>query len=507
MLQLLYDCIVEQHDLRLVVLAAFVCLFACFTAVNLLADAQVSSGTRRDLWHAAAATVFGVGVWTTHFIAELAYRPGIPIGYDITLTLLSIAVAVVLSWIGIAIVLRLGVRYLGGAVVGFAVGAMHYTGIAALRAPADLIWDPVMLAISVGTGAAMAAAAMEVLSPRPSLGNRSAATGLLVLAIVGLHFTGMAALTLRLDPAIDMPREVIAPELLAIAVAAGTALIITLGLACSFVDNRLAQRAIEENERLQRRVEERTVELRLLQGELVRSERLSALGQLTATIAHELRNPLSAIGNTVYALRQQTEEQGFDLSRPLDRIERSIKRCERIIFDLTDFTQMRPIETAPVAINAWLGALLDQPRFATGIRLERLFSSPDAFVAIDTERMQRAIGNLLENAEHAMSEPLPGNRPPRISVITRPQGDRLEIIIEDNGPGIAADVLPKVFEPLFSTKSFGTGLGLPMVKQIIEQHGGTVAIASSAAAGTRVTLRLPTAQAREMPAPAKELAA
>jgi signal transduction histidine kinase len=297
-----------------------------------------------------------------------------------------------------------------------------------------------------------------------------------------------------------MPQEVLAPNLLAIAVAAGTALIITLGLAGAFVDTRLARRTIEENERLHRRVEERTAELRHVQDELLRNERFSALGQLTATIAHELRNPLSAIGNTVYTLRQQVEAHGFDFDRPLDRIERSVSRCERIIYDLTDFTQMRPIEPAPVAIDAWLGALLDQPKFNAGIPIERRFSIPSPIVAIDPERMQRVIGNLLENAEHAMSEPLPGNRPPRIGVATRMQGGHLEIIVEDNGPGIPADVLPKVFEPLFSTKSFGTGLGLPTVKQIIEQHGGAIAITSTPATGTRVTLRLPSMPAQEIAA-------
>ncbi|HVA15214.1 MAG TPA: hypothetical protein VNF99_18340 [Stellaceae bacterium] len=71
MLRILYACLVEQHDLRLVALAGTVCLLACFTAVNLFADAQESTGRRRHLWHWAAATVFGAGVWTTHFIAEL----------------------------------------------------------------------------------------------------------------------------------------------------------------------------------------------------------------------------------------------------------------------------------------------------------------------------------------------------------------------------------------------------------------------------------------------------
>ena len=500
MLHTVYACLIEQHDLRLVFLAAVVCLFACFTAINLLADAQDSTGQRRLLWHGAAATVFGVGVWTTHFIAELAYRPGIPLGYDISLTLLSTAISVVVTWLGIWIVLRFGIRHVGGMVVGLAVGAMHYTGIAALRAPADLLWDPVMVAISVVAGAAMAAAAIEVLGPKPGLGNRVGATTLLVLSIVGLHFTGMAALTLRLNPAVEMPQEVLAPDLLAIAVAAGTALIIALGLIGSFVDNRLAQRAIEENERLQRRVDERTAELRQVQDELVHNERYSALGQLTATIAHELRNPLSAIGNTVYSLRRQIEAQGLALDRPLGRIERSITRCERIINDLLDFTQMRPLDPEAVAIDAWLGALLDQQKLGAGMRLERHFSAGGHMIDIDAERMRRVIVNLIENAVHAMGEALPDNRQPCIAVTTRLQGQRIEIVVEDNGPGIPFDVLPKVFEPLFSTKSFGTGLGLPMVKQIIEQHGGEIAITSTLAAGTRVTLRLPSTQTMEMAA-------
>jgi NO-binding membrane sensor protein with MHYT domain/anti-sigma regulatory factor (Ser/Thr protein kinase) len=496
MLRILYACLVEQHDLRLVGLAAVVCLFACFTAINLLADAQESSGKRRRLWHLAAATVFGAGVWTTHFIAELAYRPGIPIGYDISLTLLSIAAAIVVTWIGMGIVLELGTRHIGGAVIGLAVGAMHYIGIAALRAPADLIWDPVMVGISVAIGAAVASAAIVVLGMKPSLAHRAAAMALLVLAIVGLHFTGMAALTLRLDSSVAMPSQFLAPDLLAIAVAAVTALIITLGLAGSFIDNRLAQHALRENERLQRRIDERTAELRQVQDELVRNERFSALGQLTATIAHELRNPLSAIGNTVYTLRQG----GLDLDRPLGRIERSIMRCERIINDLLDFTQTRSLEAAPIAVDAWLGEVLDQQKPGVGIRIERRLSMPDRLVRFDAERMRRVIVNLIENAVHAMSGQLSGGGEPHIIVATRGGGDHLEILIEDNGPGIPADILPKVFEPLFSTKSFGTGLGLPTVKRIMEQHGGSIAIASTVQSGTRVTLRLPLASALEMAA-------
>jgi signal transduction histidine kinase len=175
-------------------------------------------------------------------------------------------------------------------------------------------------------------------------------------------------------------------------------------------------------------------------------------------------------------------------------------RCERIINDLLDFTQTRSLEAAPIAVDAWLGEVLDQQKPGVGIRIERRLSMPDRLVRFDAERMRRVIVNLIENAVHAMSGQLSGGREPHIIVATRGGGDHLEILIEDNGPGIPADILPKVFEPLFSTKSFGTGLGLPTVKRIMEQHGGSIAIASTVQSGTRVTLRLPLASALEMAA-------
>jgi signal transduction histidine kinase len=109
-------------------------------------------------------------------------------------------------------------------------------------------------------------------------------------------------------------------------------------------------------------------------------------------------------------------------------------------------------------------------------------------IAIDPERVRRVLINLIDNAAQAMPEDA---RERKIMVTTALVDDGfIEIAVADTGAGIPPDVLPKVFEPLFSTKSFGTGLGLPMVKQIVEQHGGTITITSEAGKGTRVTVRL-----------------
>jgi len=244
---------------------------------------------------------------------------------------------------------------------------------------------------------------------------------------------------------------------------------------------------------LQRRVEERTAALKAAQGELLRKERLSALGQLTATMAHELRNPLSAIRNTLFSVKETAAASGVDLARPLGRVERSVERCDRIIKDLLDYTRIKDLHRNALAPDPWVGEVLDEQKLPEGVALIRQLDAK-CLVAIDTERMRRVIINLLDNAAQAMAD---RDGPHRITVSTAVAGQSFELKIEDNGAGIPADVLPKVFEPLYSTKSFGTGLGLPMVKQIVEQHGGTIAITSEHGKGTRVIVRLQTAAQNE----------
>ena len=140
-----------------------------------------------------AATIFGAGVWATNFIAELAFEPGFPINYDAGLTSISFLAAIGTVWLGMSIVHRYADPEEGGAMIGAGIAAMHYIGMAALRAPAQLHWDASYVLVSIAIAMTFAAAAMRVLLRGPALGGRLMAVVLLVLAIVGLHFTAMAA--------------------------------------------------------------------------------------------------------------------------------------------------------------------------------------------------------------------------------------------------------------------------------------------------------------------------
>ncbi|HUB96983.1 MAG TPA: ATP-binding protein [Stellaceae bacterium] len=244
---------------------------------------------------------------------------------------------------------------------------------------------------------------------------------------------------------------------------------------------------------LERRVEERTAELRSVQADLVRATRLSTLGQLTATVAHELRNPLSAIRNSIFAVGEIAASRGIDLDRPLQRIQRSIDRCNNLVSDLLDYSRTRELVLKAQPIDDWLGEVMAELGAPNGVAVELDLKAGRDQARIDAERLRQVVINLHENAMQAM-EATPG---PRLAVRTRAERQQIEIIFDDNGPGIAPEHLGKVFEPLFSTRPFGTGLGLATVKQIVEQHGGSIELASTLGRGTRAIIRLPAAIAQQ----------
>jgi len=224
--------------------------------------------------------------------------------------------------------------------------------------------------------------------------------------------------------------------------------------------------------------------------ELLKSERLSVLGQLTATVAHELRNPLSAIRNTLFTVKELAANAGVKLDRPIARMERSIERCDRIISDLLEYTRNRDLNRTEVRFDRWLADMLAEQTVPAPIVLSTELGAADAVVVADADRLRRIVINLVENAGQALAE-TPADRDKRLVVRTAIAGGALVLTVEDTGPGIPPENLSRIFEPLFSTKNFGTGLGLPTVKQIVNQHDGIIAVDSEVGRGTCVTVRLP----------------
>lgn len=248
-----YNCIATAHDLRLVGLAAVICALASFTAINLLRHARSTTGRMRAVWLMVSAISTGFGIWSTHFIAMLAFSPGIPSGYNIALTALSLAEAILLTGVGLSISLRSKPKYapwLGGAVVGGGIAAMHYLGMAAFEIAGVVLWDPTLVIASILLGALIGAASLPAGLHRDSERWKLTGALLLTLAICSHHFTAMGAVSIIPDSTIEIPPSALPTSLLAVGVAIASFTVILLALAGLALDIRDQRRSVLEVDRM-----------------------------------------------------------------------------------------------------------------------------------------------------------------------------------------------------------------------------------------------------------------
>lgn len=242
-------------------------------------------------------------------------------------------------------------------------------------------------------------------------------------------------------------------------------------------------------------VNERTRELKTAQKELLSKEKLAVMGTLSAMVSHEIRNPLGTIRNSLFNIKQLIGKGKYDLEPEINRIERSVIRCDNIIEELLDFTRIQEKNFQLIQIDPWLKGLMEEQTIPPILTLKTKLNS-GADVYVDTEGFRRAVINVVQNGIQAIMAKKPGpktseHKVKELTLESRVGNDRVEVIITDTGEGIPKSNLSKIYEPLYSTKSFGVGLGLPIVKGIMEQHLGGIDIDSQTNFGTKVTLWLP----------------
>ena len=234
-----FHSLATEHDWRLVAGAALVCVFASLMAVHLLRRAQVLSGAMRAMSIAASSAATGFSIWATHFIAMLAYEPGVPVTYALGPTLLSLLIAIAVTSLGLvtAIVSRAWWAALaGGAIVGAGIGATHYVGMWAVEVAGSVTWDTSQVIASIAIGILLAVGALTVASRRSSTQATLAATTLLTLAIVSQHVAAMGAVEVVPDSARAISGLSLAPGLLAVAVACVAVAVLSVCLAATFID-------------------------------------------------------------------------------------------------------------------------------------------------------------------------------------------------------------------------------------------------------------------------------
>ncbi|MGB9698659.1 MAG: ammonium transporter [Thermodesulfobacteriota bacterium] len=245
---------------------------------------------------------------------------------------------------------------------------------------------------------------------------------------------------------------------------------------------------------LEERVKKAAAELQQTQEQLMRSEKLATLGQLSAGIAHEIRNPLTSIKILIHSL---VDEEATPASREKDLavIESEIERVNKIIRQFLDFARPRPPALRKIDLHKLLEETLHLITYeleAQEIILEKNFRDKNPYVAVDAEQMKQVFLNILLNAVQAMPQ---GGK---LAVATFREnsasgGEELVISFRDSGEGIPPEIKEKIFEPFFSTKEEGIGLGLPIVQRIIEEHKGKIKVESYPPKGTTFYIYLPIA--------------
>jgi len=242
----------------------------------------------------------------------------------------------------------------------------------------------------------------------------------------------------------------------------------------------------EAEEALKKERDNLKLEVKQKTDELLKKEKLSAIGELSARIAHDLRNPLSIIKNSAELIKIGQKDMDSKTKANWERLERGIYRISHQVDDVLDYVKPSPLKKKHTKISVILHGACERITIPNKIKIN--LPKTDATIPCDRDRLETVFVNLIMNSIQAIGD--------KIGIINinliEESDDVLLITVKDTGPGIPHSLIPKIFEPLFTTRQIGTGLGLPSCKNIIEKHGGSIDVSSARGKGTTFLIRLPT---------------
>ena len=264
---------------------------------------------------------------------------------------------------------------------------------------------------------------------------------------------------------------------LAVLIGVGTGLVVELLARRNRFATAVVERRTAELQRTVRTLQE-------AQRALVQSERLAAVGEMASVIGHELRNPLGAVMNALFLVRNGLDDaHAAALDRHLSLAERETEKAATLVDDLRNFVRPRAPQHETVAVAEVLQEVLQATPAPAGVDVQT--DVEGVTLAADRHQLAEVLTNLVSNAYEAMAD----GGILRVSACI--EADEVYITVQDTGPGIAGEALERIFEPFFTTKPSGTGLGLAVVRRIVDAHGGDVRVDSTPGAGTSAQVVLP----------------
>jgi NO-binding membrane sensor protein with MHYT domain/CheY-like chemotaxis protein/nitrogen-specific signal transduction histidine kinase len=473
-----------HHGLVFVSLA--VAILASYTALNLALRIRDASRAAAPAWLLGGGFAMGTGIWSMHFVGMLALSLPIEIGYDLTVTLLSLLIAILVSSFALHIASRerVGTATLATAAIAMGIGicAMHYVGMAAIQITPNIQYHPVWVTASFAVAIAASFAAFGIaFTTRTGRWRRyQAAAGAVGMgvAISGMHYVGMFAAQFPVG-AQSATTTAVDKGWLAGSVTMMTLFVLFATLLLSYVESRAAARAA----RMQASLAEAAEESR-------------AKDEFLAMLGHELRNPLASISNAAHLLGR-APANGVEWRFAQDVITRQATHLSHIVEDLLDvgraISGKMSLAFEPLDLHVAVEQALQSLR-AAGKTADRRVDCEggSAWVEADRTRIEQIVSNLVSNAvQHTQPRG-------RITVRVFARDHDAMLSVSDDGVGMDSETAARAFEPFYQARQDpdrqrgGLGIGLTLVRRIVEMQGGTISGASDGPGrGSTFTVCLP----------------
>ena len=472
------------YDPYLVALSILVAGFASYTALDLCGRVAPAQGPTHRIWLAAAALIMGGGIWSMHFVAMLAFVLPMPMSYDVGLTVLSLILAILATSGGFYVISRPGVSrprlIVSGVFMGVAISGMHYTGMAAMRGPVELSYDSLWVALSVIIAIGAATAALWLAFRTTEAGLKLATAIVMGLAISGMHYTGMRAAVFTAHATMEDPHEDATLDRTPLALAIGGFTLADLAALFASVSKR--KRADEA--------------LRQTQADLAYIHRVTTMGELAASISHEVMQPLAAAVTNAQAALRGLDAQPQDLDGVRQALGGAIKdgwRATEIIGRIRNLIKKEPLRKDALEINEAIVELIALTRgevMKNNVSVRMQLAEGLPLIQGDRVQLQQVILNLIINAIEAMSGVSEGSRALLIRS-GKDASDRVLVAVQDSGPGLNPGSFELLFDSFYTTKPGGMGMGLSICRSIVEAHGGRIWATPNAGPGITVQVTLP----------------
>lgn len=456
-------------------------------------------------WLAIGAIAMGGAIWAMHFIGMLAHVLPIPVAYDPVITALSIVPAILAAGIALHVVARPVVStsrlLIGGALMGAGIGAMHYTGMSAMRLDALVRYDPTLFAASIVVAVVLAIIALQTrdllgrLSGVVSSQRREVAGALILgLAVAAMHYTAMASTYCFAEADQARGAGAFDNSLFAAIIALIACLVLLMAILAVIFDRRVAVEAQMRQEAMDSH--------RQTSEQLFQAQKMEAVGQLTGGVAHDFNNILMIVLGNAGAILED-ESVPADVADRAQRIFEAGERGAELTRQLLAFSRRQVLKPEMTDLNDLVASTsrLLWRTLGEHIDVQTLAASNLWTTNVDRSQVETSLINLSINARDAM--PKGG----RLVIETRNvtldrayvarqddedlvPGDYVLLSVTDTGAGMPTEILKRVFEPFFTTKPTGkgTGLGLSMVYGFIRQSKGHIVITSDVGRGTTVSM-------------------